>query len=457
MILLLIIIIGLSGVFITFVLNRLKLINYSKINLLEYFSMTLFTGLLFFVMYILGLSFIKIDLDRFMFLPIYIIDFISIFILILQFKKKEFLKLKFTKIDLIPIFLFILLFIIYFFEAFSSNLKYPDEFAVWALNAKNIFIGKSLEFNVNTGLENYPPLLPVLYSSYYIFVNEITENVIKTIPVIITFIGIIGIVGITNKKNISISKSLLSIIFIFLSYESLNVFMTCTYGDLPFSIFYTLGTIYFIEMLFSKDFKTNAFLSIIYYNACCLTKQDCIYMLSLNYFILILIYLFKNKLNDVNKLSLKKCIILFCLFAFSYLVWFIYTKVVNYPKLPVLGAESGIGFKYLSLLIENMNNQMFGCVTFSIFFVICVILMFNTLSFNNKKSKINSLYTLSILAFVVFVPVFMFVCYMIMFGAEAETAASYIRYLTRIIFILDYLLLILFKFNQEKEKCNLIV
>ena len=93
------------------------------------------------------------------------------------------------------------MYIVYFIGvAVSNKLVFIDEFSVWALNAKNIFIGKKMDFFINTGLENYPNGLPLLYSGFYVLIDGIKENFIRIFSGIFLIINLLNIIGLCKKR-----------------------------------------------------------------------------------------------------------------------------------------------------------------------------------------------------------------------------------------------------------------
>ena len=268
------------GFSLSLLFDNVNFINIKKLNLLEYISY--FSGLGFFCfsiyMFILGILHISYHRTMFLFIIAFNIIMIAYYLIHSKRKKKNnHIKLVITKeniLTLIITILFVLNVISIIILAASHNLTYPDEFSAWGLNAKNIFLGKKMTYFINTGLEIYPNFLPLLYSGFYIFINDIQENLIRIIPSLFFVILTLGMLGLAQKHKIKPWKIILANLFVLNFYTAMIDISASTYGDVTFSCCYTLGMLYFFEWLIFEGSKENMFISLLFLNGACWTKVD---------------------------------------------------------------------------------------------------------------------------------------------------------------------------------------
>lgn len=443
------------GFFIESVLEKIKIINTSKINNLERIAFSSLLGFLSFSWFILIIGILGIRLSFSLFYPIIICDFL--YIVSLFFTKNNRPKEKNEKRDYkfwLLLISFIILFLYFISYAYFHGLLYPDEFSAWALNSKRIFLEQKLNLFLNTGLETYPAFLPIIYSSFYMFVGKIVENAIRIIPGIIFLFFVINLFGLVKKHKIDESKFLFFIIFIMLTYTSFSHYTFSTYADLPFASFYTLGILYLFEWLLYDDCKTNMILSIIYMNGACWTKIDGLPMLVFNFGILILYYLIKrfSKLNIKTNINWKKCIVYILGIVFVGIIWKIYTTTfVSAPN----SGDSGLGIvfniQWLNPLLTNMWLQQFSEWTWAILIPTFIISIF--LNWNNFDDA-KKVYILFGVLCILFTILFLIICYLVQFGQEAIIAPSYIRYMTRVLFIMLFITLFSLKRDNKQNKIN---
>ena len=455
MLVLYLLLIGISGLLPQLLLRKLKIINTNNINIIEYISQTFFMGIFMFIMYFMILGFFEVKFSNIVFLTVLIVDIFSVLITLLTTKKTDFKKITKSKKDILPIVLIIIIFGCYALYAYSHLFLHADSFAVWGMNAKNYFIGKSMQFSVGTNLENYPPLLPGLYFGYYLLVGAVKENVIKIIPVVITFFGMLNIVGILNRKNVSIHKSLYIMIAFMLVSEVLKKNIASSYGDISLGIFYSLGTLYFIDMIFSKNYKENGVLAIIYLNMACLCKREILYMLAMNFLIAFIYLIFFRK----NKAYKVPSWFIFLVCALSLIcggLWNVFCDMFSsevFSNTAVIsGISSTISYYYIPTVIRSMNTVLFQYLNVCIVFIIILIGLFKNLNFSSMENKKNSLYLLMILSFIIFTVVFLFMCYISVFAeTEAVLARSFERYMTRILFLALYYIIILLEKGRNGD------
>lgn len=434
------------GFSLSIVLDKLNIVSIKKLNIFEYlayFPTLGFFGLSIY-MFIYGALKIKYTNSMFICVAIFSIIISLYYLITKKINLNIHIDLNIIKKNYMTIITIILLTlnIIYLISySTSNNLMFPDEFSVWALNAKNIFLGKKMTFFINTGLEIYPNFLPLLYSGFYIFIDKISESNIRVIPVIFYLLLTFGMIGLGKKHNIKIWKIILANLFILNSYTGFVSIVASAYGDIPFACGYTIGMLYFFEWLIFDEKKENMFLSILFLNTACWTKTDGLLMiLPFNAFVIILYILFKKRIKIPTNYSIKK-LILFLLSSVSIgIIWKGYTIVNSFPT--NLSAGAGSTFKleisYLEPLLRNMTSQQFSTWPWILFLVSCIVLFLKKF---DKMKATSKVYFILLILTVLFTMVFMFACYLFIFGGEALIAASYVRYLTRAIFIMAFAVL----------------
>lgn len=455
MILLYLLLIILFGFFINAVLNKYHFINNYELNTPEFLSFSSLLGFISFSLYVFILGIVRIKFSFGLFIPIIFCDCLYLFFQLKKIKDRKPKKKTVKSIDYKFLFLtiaFSILFLYFLSYAYFHTLLYPDEFSVWALNAKNIFLGKKLTFFINTGLEIYPDFLPIIYSSFYIFIGKIMENAIRFIPGILFLFLIINLLGLGMKHKINKTLFFLFIIFIMLQYTGFNDYTFSSYGDLVFSCFYTLGILYMFEWLLYEDCKTNMIVSIIYMNAACWTKTDGLPMLAFNFGIIILYYLIKkySKFKIKNSIHWKKSLLYSLSIPFMGIVWKLYTSLAHFPTDLAAGAGASFEFniQWLHPLLENMAKQQFTDIVWVTFLT---ILLFALLLNWNQYTDAKKVYIVFGILCTLFTIFFMLLCYLVVFSGEALIAASYIRYLTRAIFIFMFITLYALE-NKKEEK-----
>lgn len=440
MILFYIVILIIFGFFISSIYQRMNLIDKS-INIYEKIGFSILNGFFIFSLYIYALGAFSLELNRMLILPILAIDLIYLTYLIVKRKHKK-LYIKKIKIDyqLVALIASLILLLAYGISlAYSNNFIYPDEFSIWGLNAKNIFIGHKLDFFINTGLEKYPDFLPIIYGFYFILVNKISENVVRILPAIL-FIGMIfSFIGLGKKHNINSKLIILIFIVTTLFYTDISQWAFSAYGDIVFSAFYTLAILYFFEWVIVDRSKSNFLFSMIYANGCCWTKIDGIPMLTFNIGILILYMIIQRftKEKNMKPISLKS------FFSYSIIIfvvggsWILYNKLAHFPTELSAGAGSAFEFntQWMAPLLTNMTKQQFTDIVWILTLIILIIFIiknWNKFTFNKK------MYVIFCILNTLFIMFFLFLCYLTVFGGEALIAASYARYLSRAIFIFEF-------------------
>lgn len=442
MILLYLAIIILFGSSIIHLLEYKNVIN--NINQYEKISLSITFGMIFYSLYLFLLGVLKIKYNALINIPIVIICLLYIIYRIR--KKRNFnFSYDFTKIDMFLIFLIIICFLSNYYLMFKSNTFFPDEYSAWLINAKNIFIGKKLNLFINSGLERYPIFLPLLYSGYYIFVNSIDDIFVRIIPSIFLIAILFQFLGLGKKHCIEKKYILISFILVILFYSGFQDYAFSSCADVPFAYFTNFSILYLLEYLLFDKNRTNIFISIVLANGACWTKMEGIAIVFINVIIYLLYFLITRK-KDIK----FKSIIIYSLSIFVIgIIWQIYIKIMNYPTSLSAGAGSKIEFniQWLVPLLKSMTDQHFKDYIWSGFtFVFIISLLNNWKKFNNAKK----MYIFLGLSYTVAVIIFMIMCYLVLFGYEAVTAASYIRYITRTLFV--FIFITLYSCNEEKNE-----
>lgn len=443
MVILYFVIVSLFGYFSLKVFNKFKLLL--ELNNFERVGFSVLIGSFLFTLYEFVLSIIGIKYNIYVLIPVFIMSIIGLIILIINLLKSDYnFKIIFkNKILLLLIISLIIVLGYYGLVAYSSNLLYPDEFSYWGLNAKNIFIGGRVNYFINTGLEKYPDFLPLLYSGYYVFIGSISENAIRVIPTFL-FVGFIfSFLGLSKRHKIKLEYSILAIILTILLYSGLTTYMFSTYADTTFASFFTLSILYLLEWLLYER-KDGFVLSILFANASCWVKLDGVAMLLINIGLIVLYIIIQKlyKKETLRKLDIRKVIVYIILIFLIGIIWYVYKKVANFPTVLDAGAGSRVEFniQWLIPLLTNMSLQQFGDLIWSSCLFVFLILMYTRFASFDINKKLYIIFAiLTILATMVF----LMLCYLVVFGYEALSAASYIRYLVRAIFIFEFIILLM--------------
>ena len=319
--------------------------------------------------------------------------------------------------------------------AISSRPFLPDEFSHWALQAKNIFFGKSINSYIGTGLEGYPNYIPELAASYYFLANILDDTSIRLISTIHLILLVFNFYYIATKMKLN--KSVLKVlIIIFLG--SMPVFKDLAssfYADVIFACYYGTSVMYL--MVWASNRNKNYFnLSILYLLGATWTKTDGFYLFIGQIIVLILIML-KNKQKNYKE------IVKYSIFSgWLIILWKIYCIKVAMPN---SNWNLSINPQYIKPMVESMFNQSFGLYTW-VFINLLVILsiLLNIRSVKNDAILIGILVMLGNVLFLA-------ISYICMFGAEAITAASYSRYISRIVPIEILIIVLQYKYIVNRS------
>jgi membrane protein len=430
------------GPTVTQLFEKLNLFDKSKLNKFEIISLEMMIGLLFMVIYMFIIGFIGIKYSFKIFIPLIVNSFYQMIrILVSLFKS---IKIKNKKIDYVNIILMLvfLIWILYYsFNSMTSNNIFPDEYAVWLLNPKNIFIGKRMNFFINTGLEIYPNFLPLLSSGFYFFINKIDENSVRIFSSVFMFICGIGLIGYCKRRNISTVCLMVLIIYMFINYFIVNSIICSTYGDIAFMVTYTLGMVYFFDWIIYRDCNETLIISTINLMCYSFIKTEALYILAFNILLLFIIKLFFKQLK-VKKINFK----IICLYTLAItilpLAWKLYSIIAKFPSRVIIGNTGTINNQYMVSMLTNMSSQLFECMPWVIVLIILLVgISIYGSKINSKDWKFILLGVITIIANICF----LVICYLTIFGAEGLTAASYIRYMTRVFLIMVLISLVSIK------------
>ena len=428
------------GISIEIFLDKVKIINLKEMQKLEVISLGMTLGLILYTLYMFFIAIININFSFYIIVPIIILDIITLIYILKKINviKKYICAKKYFKKEylitgcLLSIFS---IYIIYLISCAKSNfLQYPDEYSAWALNAKNIFLGKNMKLFINSGFETYPQFLPLLYSGYYFFVGKIIENDIRVFSAIFIILSLINLIAVSKRLKLNINFIILLFNFILMKYTGIFELSTSIYADIPFMCLYFNSIIYLIEWLLSdKNSKELALISLVNTIGICWCKTDGKFLIFLNIFIILINYIFSEKMNIKRKKI--STIILYCISIMILpITWKIYTSIEKFPTELVVGAGSKfeIHFEYIINLFTNMSKQFFENMPWLVLSILGFIgILFFVEKLNNQEKK----YLINLFVVIVGNVSFLIVCYICVFGAEAMIAASFIRYMTRIILV----------------------
>lgn len=433
------------GVTFVEILNKFNVFKKNKLNIFELLSFSMLSGLLIFVIYMFIFGVLGFKYSFNIFIPL-IINFIFVifFLLIRIFrikidKKNVFHNFNFkNSLSLLLFILFLIWIMYYMFYATTHYIIFPDEYAVWLLNPKNIFLGKRMNFFINTGLEVYPNFLPLLSSGYYFFVDKLEENSIRIFSSIFMLIGTLGLIGYCKRKDLNISFVLIMILFMFINYSVIFSLMVSSYGDIAFMTTYTIGMLYLFEWIIYDRKKEFLIISVINLMCYSFIKTEALYLLCFNIGLLIFVSLFYRKLKlKTIKLS---TIAIYSLFIISLpIIWKIYNILAKFPSRVIVSGSNSLNLEYSVSLFSNMHSQFYECIPWVILLTIFLIGLF---VYGNKLNYKEKLYIVVGIATMLINVLFLIICYLTIFGAEALTAASFIRYITRLYMIMIVISLI---------------
>lgn len=438
------------GITMLAILDKFKIIELKKMIVFEILTFVFSIGFLLFTIYMFILGFIGIEYSSNIFIPLYLNSIYAFFYTIYMLKNKKYQTMKENRsnmskiekyVNIALIIAIVLIFGSFLVKALSSFLVYPDEFSHWGLQAKNIFIGKKMNTFTPTGIESYPNLLPLLYSGYYFLTSSINENMVKIFSTIFCVLTYFNCIAICFRRNLNKTYfNALFLVFI-MGYATIVQISSSTYADIPFMCFYSTGIIYLLEYLITgnKNFMIISLFNII---GSTWVKTDGLYLLMYTFIFIIFARILFKKLgfSKIKWTSLFKYIIIASLLIVA---WKIYTILFHFPG--GVGAGIEIRMDYFIAMSTAMRNQFFENPASSLYII---LIIFSFLFLYNKLGKENKIFVFSIMSFVIINIAFLALCYLIKFGAEGPIAASFIRYISR---VMPLLMICILEFLKEKK------
>lgn len=444
-----ILIISLIGFTILSVLNL-------KFSPLEMCSLVFPVGASFITLYCWFLSAIKVYYSvNVIFVPLIIVSVILLIVnyifsgkinkeinTLIHMKKRY----QFQVNNIATLFVIAILLIQYLFlltHSITANIYQPDELSHWGFQAKVIFEGKSLESfyggnGFETGFEIYPSFVPLLAVSYYIFSDQVIDSFVRIIGPL--FLGSL-LLHLYTELNKILEKKIISLILlgIFLSSGYVMFEMsTGLYADIEYAFFYYVSVVYMVRYFTNENDLKNLIYSAVFLGLASWTKTDGQYI-AIMHIILFFIINFKN-----NKFKIKDNLMFIVISLFIPITWKIYTILRNFPD-----SRWSIDPhpEFIIPMLQASVNQIFNTSSWGLFWII--IFGFVISNFH-VKIKRNQLFLLAIIVSNI---AFLYFSYIVMFGAEAPSAASFSRYVLRIapISLLYIALVMKSSFNLEKE------
>lgn len=421
----------LLGISVLELFEKKHMINITKLCKIEYFCISLCTGMLLFTLYMFILALLNIKFTyNILFIPLLINVVISVPLLFVKIKHNDFIKYniiidKKDKImRLINVLLNVSIIIVLLFfllSGYSSYLAYPDEFSYWGLQAKVIFISRSF----NCFDPYYPNFLPSLYSGYYFLINEVSENGIRIFQGIFMIITYYLMYFECCKKQINVVWYKALFLFIILFYTVIDQITSSSYSDISFMLSLSFACIYLIKWVFDKRDENNYFLMILFSMISVWTKRDGLFLLLYNFIFLFAINLLHKKYK-IEKIKYSKIVIYALMILTLAISWQLYLKYNVVPEMVTISSPLSINLNYSVSMINSMKNAVLGNIaTCAIFLAIFI----ETLLIVPRLTKEKRLYSLSTLSFVFINFAFLVVCYLTIFGGEGLTAASFVRYM----------------------------
>lgn len=331
--------------------------------------------------------------------------------------------------------MFIIIIVIYVcIYAITSVPFLPDEFSHWALQAKNIFIGRRMDLIIDTGFESYPNYIPLLGSSYYFLVGSLQDYSIRIVSSMHLISLILNMYYFTERLKLKddICKCL---VLLFLNSMGVMIDLSSSYyADIIFAMYYSSSIMFFI-LWYKQNEKKDFVLYIIFMVGATWVKTDGLYLMLGNILVMDIISIKSKKIKI-------KYILLYTILGLSIIIpWKIYCNTHIF-------SESrwflNINTQYLLPMIKNMLIQTFSLNSWGTINIIFVLVMI--FSFKNLYKNENLICIMVILGNILFLAL----GYIIFFGEEAITAASYSRYITRIIPI--QIIFILMQYNEFNNK-----
>lgn len=443
------------------VLHFFKIIDKSKISFENIIAFLFPIGTLIFTVYMFLIGFLNIKYSFYLFYPIIINGIVVLIILTRKIiisknitkKTRNYINKKITQlkqknkliivIDLV-IWLFIVLFIT---DGLANYLKFPDEFSHWGIQARNIFESGQMNTFTPTKNEIYPNFLPLLYSGFYYFSGGIQENMIRIFQALFLISLYFNLISFCKEKKLNLSLLKLLFCLLLTGYAIIGDISSSSYADISFMYFYSLSSLYLIDWVFFRKNNNNIVLSAILLVGALWTKRDGLYLVLFTYSLLFFYRMCRGYLN-LKKISWKTICIYIATTIFIPMFWILYTKLHSFPTDL---SNFDLRLDYFVPMMSAINKQLYTDLFTSLMIILVLkTVLFEFQLFNSKKQ----LYLLSLLSYVIVNIMFLVICYLSMFGGEGPIAASFIRYISRIIPMLIIFVVISKSENNFDDKEN---
>jgi hypothetical protein len=409
-----------------------------KLTMLELISFLFPVGSILLTLFCWTLSILKIHYTfSTIYIPLLLISVVFfIFKLFFASKKslvffsseREFVGGKLGTIVYFFVFAFILIEILAIFsQSISTKVYQPDEYSQWAFQAKMIFEGKDLKSfyggpGFETGFETYPSFIPLLAASFYFFSGSVIDSFVRAIgPIFLSSLLLFlytRLVVITKSKVISICLIAIMISSGFVIFEM----STGLYADIEYSYFYSISSLLFISHLVDKENRSSLLYSAAFLGMASWVKTDGQYMTIFHIMLLIFVYL-NDKRFEVNTNKIKNVILFSIISLIIPFLWKIYTYANNFPVSRWGSFELNLGYTFS--MISSSIQQIMNTTNWGMFW----LLVFSMIVVNMYLGWYNN--QIYLIVIIISNVIFLYVSYLLLFGAEALTAASFSRYMLR--------------------------
>lgn len=435
MVLLYLFILFISGAPIFAVINK-NFESVRSMNAFEALAITFDIGLFLFYLYYFALSLFGTSVNFYHFIPVIAVGLVGIVLIIAM--RPKFGKCRADLIEILLLITFALSIISLVLFSVQNRPIVADEFSAWASIPKVNFFEGSLLYRHDYGFAKYPPFMTAVYSGFYHFIGRVDDMSVRAIQPIISFVNLLGIYGYAKRKDYNGKFLLLMLTVFMVAYTCITDIAASTYIDLVFACFYTLGCLYFMEILFGKNKVSNLLLSLLFMSIVSLIRPDGMYLLLFFIPILAFDYLFREK-------RLKSAIYGILVVVLSPVLFFGYeffrkTMCVNAPS----GSSRPVVYELTVKMFTASFSQLFLNISWMIIIIAFCLLLF-LCAFYQKIDKNTAFLGFYLIALIVMNISFLDVCYIYKFGPEAGIAASFIRYMIRAVFVGMFACLVLHK------------
>ncbi|KGP78073.1 hypothetical protein [Paenibacillus sp. MAEPY1] len=414
-----------------------SVLSFIKIN--SYYGITSLSfpvGASVITLYCWGLSIFEVDYSfTVIYVPLIVGSLLLIIVNRYILKNNFFYKIKksvlFRNKREIFLYIFVLFIVLVEFIAILSHsisvkVYQPDEYSQWAFQAKVIFEGKSLESfyggnGFETGFERYPSFIPLIAACFYIFSNDIVDSFVRVIGPI--FLGSLSIFIYSIIVKI-VKSHLIAILMVGIFLTSGFVVFEISsglYADIAFSYFYTISAVFLLYHLVNKKVR-SLLCSALFLGIASWVKTDGQYLIIIHLFIL-LVHMFLEYRSIKLIRNVKNVLIYLGGASIIPLTWNAYTNISNFP---VSRWSFSPHFEFVFSMISSSIEQIMNTTNWGMFWPLCLCMLVINLYLGFRK------YQIYVLAIILANIAFLYLSYIFMFGMEAQTAASFSRYILRV-------------------------